>query len=233
MEFGLLEKLARKGWRVVPVDVRGVGETKPPHADEEGPGPFHNLDDAETVMSYWTWEINEGLFGMRVYDAIRSIDYVLSRRDVSQSGIRLIGKGRAALWSLFAAAIDPRAVSLTCDAGLLSYGSLTRVDRYLYSADVLIPGVLEHFDLPQVAACVADRPLALISPADAMKRPVPMSASVRAGSWTSSMVTNSSPGSLSMVSWPMGVSGTSGWSPAARPASSGSSAAPAVSPAGS
>jgi cephalosporin-C deacetylase-like acetyl esterase len=184
LEFGALEKLARQGWRVVSVDVRGIGETRPAHADEEGTGTFHNLDDGETVLSYWAWEINESLFGMRVQDVIRSIDYVLSRSDVSPTGVRLIGKGRGALWSLFAAALDPRVLAVVCDGSLLSYGSLTRVDRYLYSADIFIPGILKYIDLPQVAACVADRPLSLLSPVDAMKRPVTMAEARETYQWT-------------------------------------------------
>lgn len=183
LEFGTLEKLARKGWRVVSVDVRGVGKTKPAHADEEGLGAFHNLDNAETVMSYWAWEIDESLFGMRVHDVVRSIDYVLSRPDVIQTGVRLIGKGRGALWSLFAAALDPRVLAVVCEDSLLSYGSLTRGDRYLYSADVFIPSILQRFDLPQVAACVADRPLALLSPVDAMKNSVTKPAVREAYQW--------------------------------------------------
>lgn len=184
LEFGVLEKLARNGLCVVSVDVRGIGETKPSHPDEEGYGSYHNLDDAETVMSYWAWEINESLFGMRVQDVIRSIDFVLGRPDVSHAGIRLIGKGRGALWSIFAAALDPRVLSVVCENGLLSYGSMTRADRYLYSVDIFVPNILRHFDLPQVAACIADRPLVLLSPVDAMKNPVTMAAARESYQWT-------------------------------------------------
>jgi cephalosporin-C deacetylase-like acetyl esterase len=184
MEFGALEKLARKGWQVVSVDVRGIGETKPPHPDEEAPGAFHNLDDAETAMSYWAWEINESLLGLRVQDVIRSVDYTLSRPDLSQAGVRLIGKGRGALWSLFAAALDHRILAVVCEDGLLSYRSLTRVDRYLYSADIFVPSLLKHFDVPQVAACVADRPLTVLSSLDTMQRPVTAIESREAYQWT-------------------------------------------------
>lgn len=184
LEFGVLEKLARKGFSAVSVDVRGIGKTKPSHPDEEGYGSYHNLDNAETVMSYWAWEINESLFGMRVQDVIRSIDYVLGRPDVSHAGIRLIGKGRGALWSLFAAALDPRVLSVVCEKSLISYGSLTRADRYVYSADIFVPNILRHFDLPQVAACIADRPLVLLSPVDAMKSLVTMAAARESYQWT-------------------------------------------------
>jgi cephalosporin-C deacetylase-like acetyl esterase len=172
MEFRALEKLTRNGFLVVAVDVRGIGETKPPHPDNEPPGTFRNLDDAETALAYWAWEINESLFGMRVQDVICSVDYMLGRTDVSRTSVCLIGKGMGALWSLYAAALDDRIRSVICDSGLLSYRCLTRADRYLHGANIFIPNVLKHFDLPQVAAALADRSLALLSPVDGMKESV-------------------------------------------------------------
>jgi pimeloyl-ACP methyl ester carboxylesterase len=184
MEFGALEKLARHGFLVIAVDVRGIGETKPPHPDEEGPGTFNNLDNAETVLSYWCWEINELLFGMRVQDVIRSIDYALSRADADPTGVRLIGKGMGALWSLYAAALDTRIRSVIAEGGLLSYHRLTSTDRYLHGANIVIPGLLKHFDLPHVAAAVANRPLTVVSPVDEMKQNVEIPDAKQAFEWT-------------------------------------------------
>jgi cephalosporin-C deacetylase-like acetyl esterase len=184
MEFGVIEQLARKGLLVVAVDVRGIGETKPPHPDEEGPGAFQNLDDAETAMSYWAWEMNESLFGMRVQDVIRCVDYALSRAGLDRAGVRLIGKGMGALWSLYAAVLDTRVLSVVLDGGLLSYGCLAKSDRYLHGANIVIPDVLRHFDLPQVAAAVANRPLALVSPVDEMKQSVELHVARQAFEWT-------------------------------------------------
>jgi cephalosporin-C deacetylase-like acetyl esterase len=130
-------------------------------------------------MSYMAWEIDESLFGMRVKDVVRSVDYVLSRPDVDRAGVRVIGKGMGALWALFAAALDERISALVADSGLLSYRTLTRVDRYLHDADVFIPDVLNHFDLPQVAAALAGRPLTILCPVDAMMRPVELASARR------------------------------------------------------
>jgi len=170
---GLLESFARQGYLVVAVDVRGIGETAPDHLGEFHAGKFPQLDDIETVMTYWTWEMNESLFGMRVLDVIRSVDYALSRADVEADGVRLIGKGMGALWALYAAALDQRITSLVCEGGLLSYHNLAEVDRYTHGADIFIPDVLNHFDLPQVAAAIADQRLALLRSVDAMKARVP------------------------------------------------------------
>jgi cephalosporin-C deacetylase-like acetyl esterase len=172
MEFGVLEKLAQKGNLVIAIDVRGIGSTTPPHSADIEATRFRHLFSVETAMAYMAWYMDESLFGMRVADVIRALDYTESRPDVDQATIRLIGVGRGALWALFAAALDSRVRAVVCDGGLLSYHSLTASDLYLHSADVFVKDVLLHFDLPQVAAAVADRRLILASPVDAMKNPV-------------------------------------------------------------
>jgi len=179
LEFELLEELTQKGNLVVAVDVRGIGETKPPHSDDAGCGLFGHVDDAETTMQYIAWEMDESLVGMRVHDVVRSVDYALSRPDVDR-GVRVIGRGMGALWVLFAAALDPRISQAVCERGLLSYRILTAADRYLHGASIFIPSVLKHFDLPQVAATVAGRRLTILDPVDAMKSAVDLETARRA-----------------------------------------------------
>jgi cephalosporin-C deacetylase-like acetyl esterase len=170
VEFGLYERLARSGDLVMSVDVRGIGETRPPHESSSGRiNEFSHLFDVDTAMAYMTWFMDESLFGMRVHDTVRSVDYLLSRSDVSKENWKLTGKGAGALWALYAAALDPRIKDCTCERGLATYASLARTDRYLHNASIFVRDVLKHFDLPQVAALVANRRLSLISPVDAMK----------------------------------------------------------------
>ena len=175
MEFGLYERLARQGKLIVAVDVRGIGETRPPHENSRS-GEFSHLFDVETAMTYMTWFMDESLFGMRVQDVVRSVDYVLSRPDVAKADWKVVGKGAGALWVLYAAALDLRIPDATCERGLISYRALARTDRYLHNASVFVRDVLKHFDLPQVAALVADRRLTLSSPVDAMKKRVEVEA---------------------------------------------------------
>lgn len=173
MEFGALEKLARKGCLVVAVDVRGIGDTRPRHDSEiTEPSAFRQLFDVETAMSYMAWFMDESLLGMRVQDVVRSVDYALGRADVDQKGVHIIGTGMGALWALYAAVLDMRIAATICDGGLVCYRNLAQADRYLHGANVFIPDVLRHLDLPQVAAAVADRFLCLLAPVDAMKQPV-------------------------------------------------------------
>jgi hypothetical protein len=171
MEFGMYEKLARQGKLIVAVDVRGIGETRPPH-DTPRSGEFGHLFDVETAMAYMAWFMDESLFGMRVQDVVRSVDYLLSRSDVTKTDWKVVGKGAGALWVLFAAALDARIQDVTCERGLVSFAALTRTDRYLHNASIFIRDILKHHDLPHVAALLADRRLTLVSPVDAMKRVV-------------------------------------------------------------
>jgi cephalosporin-C deacetylase-like acetyl esterase len=186
MEFGVLEKLAQKGHLVVAVDVRGIGSTTPPHSADIDSTRFRHLFSVETAMAYMAWFMDESLFGMRVADVIRALDYAASRADANPAELSLIGVGRGALWALFAAALDSRARRVVCDGGLLSYRSLTSSDLYLHSADTFLKDVLLHFDLPQVAATVAGR-LTLFSPVDAMKNPVELAQARETYRWAAEL----------------------------------------------
>lgn len=167
---GVLDQLARKGYLVISADVRGVGETDSSRFSSLTASEFGQLFDTNTSMAYAAWFMNRSLLGMRVQDVVRTIDYATQRDDADGRNLHLIGKGNAGLWCLYAAALDPRVRSLICVRSLLSYRALTHVDRYLYGADVFVPEILPHLDLPQVAAAVAPRPLTLIEPVDSMKR---------------------------------------------------------------
>ncbi len=173
LRYGVLATLAKRGYQVIAADVRGVGETRTPHRPNSGGSPFQHLFDSDTAFSYMAWFMDSSLFGMRVRDMLRTVDYAASREGIGPPAVWVIGKDMAALLALYAAALDPRIRSVVCHRGLLGYRVLTGgADRYLHGANVLIPGVLGHLDLAQVAGAIAGRHLSLLSPVDAMKRPV-------------------------------------------------------------
>jgi cephalosporin-C deacetylase-like acetyl esterase len=172
-EFGRLEKLVRGGELIVAIDVRGIGGTRPPHPPASAArDPFSHLFDVETAMAYLAWYLDQSLLGMRVHDVMRAVDYTLTRDDVNREGVRITARGAGSLWSLFAAALDPRIASLDAERMLLSYKTLASSDRYLHNASLFLKDGLLHTDLPQIASLIAPRPVTLIEPVDAMKRRV-------------------------------------------------------------
>lgn len=169
---GVLDEMARKGYLVIAVDVRGIGETRVLRESSLSCGEFGQLFDMDTALAYAAWSMDRSLLGMRVWDVLRSVDYVMEHERADREHLNLIGKGRAGLWCLYAAALDNRIQSLICIYSLLSYRALVEADRYLYGGDVFVPEILLHLDLPQVAAAISPRPLTLIDPKDAMKKAV-------------------------------------------------------------
>ncbi len=185
LTHGMLQTLALAGNLVVAVDVRGIGETRPSHPPQSiATNKFSQLFDVETAMSYMAWSMDQSLLGMRVQDVVRAVDYIATRQEADAGNVHVIGKGTGGLWCLYAAALDPRIGSLISVRSLLSCRSLAQSDRYLYGADVFVPDMLLHFDLPQVAAAIASRPLVLIYPADAMKKDVDEDSAQQAYRWT-------------------------------------------------
>lgn len=169
---GVLDELVRNGHLVIASDVRGIGITRASQMSSLSAGEFGRLFDMDTGMAYAAWSMDLSLLGMRVQDVTRCLDFAMQREGVDKRQLHVIGKGQAALWCLCAAVLDERIPNLICTDGLLSYGTLAQADRYLYGGDAFVPGILRHFDLPDVAAAVAPRPLALIEPKDAMKKTV-------------------------------------------------------------
>lgn len=193
-EFGRIEQRTRNGELIVAVDVRGVGETRPPHAPPGSrSGDYTHLFEVETAMAYMAWYMDECLPGMRALDVMRAVDYALSRRDVAPGGLNVHAHGAGALWALFAAALDERIASLTAERMLLSYRKLTSTDRYRHDAGSFVKDILLATDLPHVAALLTPRQLTLVDPVDAMKRPVPRAEAQRAyGACPNVTVTTSS-----------------------------------------
>src|SRR5687768_14649885 len=147
MEFGRLERRTRAGELLVAIDVRGIGETRPPHATPGSrPGDFAHLFDVEAAMTYMAWYMDESLFGMRVLDVLRAVDYTLSRTDAKRQRLNVHARGAGALWALFAAALDDRIQSLTAERMLVSYRSLATTDRYTHGAGSFIKDVLLETD---------------------------------------------------------------------------------------
>ena len=184
LQRGVLDEMVRRGNLVIAADVRGIGKTSVSRVRALSCGEFGQLFDTETAMAYAAWRMSESLLGMRVWDVMRCVDYGMQRKDADHQHLHLIGKGRAGLWCLYAAALDSRIKSLACVDSLLSYRSLTQMDRYLYGADVFVPGILQQLDLAQVAAAVSPRPLTLMAPRNPMKERVSASAAEEEYRWT-------------------------------------------------
>jgi cephalosporin-C deacetylase-like acetyl esterase len=139
---GPVEKLVRDGNVVIAIDPRGWG----------GPAPAKSYQTAMRAIL-----VGKNLPGMRTYDILRAFDYAISRPDVDPLRIGLVSRGVADLPALFAAALEPRIATVRCENPDRSYMDLVRAKMPGDIAELIIPGALIDFDLPDVTAALGSR----------------------------------------------------------------------------
>jgi cephalosporin-C deacetylase-like acetyl esterase len=169
----LFESLARSGRRVAVADVRGFGETMSPrNVPEKGVSYFDPRDGMDADFTYASFFLGRPLLGMRVADALGVVRYLRSREDVDRARIGMVGRGWAGVVGLFAAGLDT-GIAWAALAGIpQSYGEIATAKLYAQPASLLLPGALQDFDLQDVLASLAPRPLLIANPTDALVRKV-------------------------------------------------------------
>jgi cephalosporin-C deacetylase-like acetyl esterase len=154
----VIESLSGAGQIVLSFDPRGLGESAP----EPGSGGYSGMWQlAQRAML-----IGRPLPGQQVYDLLRVFDYLVSRPDVDQRRVTLIGTGSGGILALYAAALEPSVASVEAMDPVVSYMEIARARTHAGVIDIVVPGVLKDFDLPDVAALVAPRPLQIVSARD-------------------------------------------------------------------
>ena len=116
--------------------------------------------------------VGKPMVGMRIDDILRGVD-LLSEKGLLDGG-KCVGYGRGfvAADMLHAAVMDDRIAELVVDGGLLSYAAIARTPIHRQIFDSVIPGVLGHYDLPDLVAALAPRPVTLVSLRSPLGTPV-------------------------------------------------------------
>jgi hypothetical protein len=152
-EGGAIEAIVRAGNIVFAVDARGWGESGPPTSKATG---GYSSQYQLVQRAFLT---GKTLVGMQTFDALRAFDYLNSRHDVDSGKIAAIGRGSGGVVALYAAALEPRITRVGRQGGPASYMEIVRLKRHEGILDIVVPGVLHDFDLPDVAASIQPRPL--------------------------------------------------------------------------
>jgi cephalosporin-C deacetylase-like acetyl esterase len=163
------ERLVRKGFMVMTVDLRGMGETRPTlDAHDDFARYFGDYDSAETAIL-----LGKTLVGMRAADISRAMDLLEARPDVDTSKLSGFGKGAAAVAMLHAAALDPRFRKLALEDMLVSYDAMVthRIHRKMF--EQIVPSALKYYDLPDLAGSLAPRPVWIIDAVNPLGQVVP------------------------------------------------------------
>jgi cephalosporin-C deacetylase-like acetyl esterase len=112
--------------------------------------------------------VGKTLVGMRVDDTLRAITWLTSRADVRKAELTVYAKGGLGLVALHAAALDDRISNVVIENTLLSYQTALRAGLHRNLSEVVIPGVLNHYDVDDLLSSISPRPVLIVNPVNAM-----------------------------------------------------------------
>ena len=150
---------------VCAVDLRGVGALYPEFSG--GHAGYAASHEREEDYAWASLILGKPLVGQRVTD-ILAVTAALRRHPATAGRrIRLAAAGKMTVPALFAAAMDKDIDALYLSGGLTSYRDIVNAEVYNQTFANFIPGLLNHTDLPEVAASIAPRRIVVAGASDA------------------------------------------------------------------
>ncbi|MBI4626932.1 MAG: acetylxylan esterase [Verrucomicrobia bacterium] len=124
--------------------------------------------------------IGKTMPGMRVQDLLAVHDYVSTRPGVG-GRVVVVGRRNLGVVALYAAALEPKISRVVLDKSLLSYMEIVRARQYPETvSDLIVPGALLDFDLPDLADLAGAGRVVLANPLSAAGTPVSLAAATAA-----------------------------------------------------
>lgn len=148
--------LTRAGAVVLAVDPRGIGESYQP--------PTRTGYSQAYQLAARAMLLGRNLVEMQVADLLASGRYLGSRPEVAGKPVALMAKGSAGPAGLMAAALSPSFQEVVLERSILSYQSVVDAAVHQELERTVVPGILQHLDLPDVMQLIAPRKVTVVSP---------------------------------------------------------------------
>ena len=149
-------QIVEAGMAAVAIEPAGFGCRRDPANIKRGLGRSSCQPVAGTALL-----VGQTLLGWRVYDVMRTIDLIETRKTLDASRIGCVGISGGGTCTLFSAALEPR-IKAAMVSGYLntfrdSIGSISHcMDNY-------VPGIMNWAEMYDVAGLIAPRPLVIES----------------------------------------------------------------------
>ena len=154
------------------VDVRGWGATKPSM-------PSLEVDfEWDDFLAYRSLELGRPLFGQRLKDLLATAPKMTKRRKWI-----VVGIGMGGLVAAHAAVLDPRVAGVASIQAPLSYRAVLDDPDSTQPTSSILPGVLGAYEIHDVYAAVAPRPLLVVNPQDSRRRTLDLDAAMAGCQW--------------------------------------------------
>jgi dienelactone hydrolase len=143
-----VDALARNGALVIFIDDPRTGRRQSPYA-----GLYATASAAGTQV-----------VGIQVFDALRALDYLVTRADVDPGKIGIAGVEEGVVQAYLAAALEPRFQFAIAVGGTTTYQDLARAAAKHQGPNdpsTFVAGLLGFADVDRIAACLAPRPIVL------------------------------------------------------------------------
>jgi pimeloyl-ACP methyl ester carboxylesterase len=145
-EKTIVQTLLERGFRIFAVDLRGTGETSP---GMEG--------------KFWDFLAGRSVFGQRVGD-IRTVVKFLSQSGTDSRSIYVWSRGLSAVYSSLASTLTDGITAMALEEPLLTFEQIVTTKVPAYRHEIMLPGVLEQFDLPQIYQALCPMKVTLVNP---------------------------------------------------------------------
>lgn len=155
------------GLAVLTVDLRGWGDTQPAQLPYEMASWGHS----SRWISYVSAANGDPITAMRIRDGLSALAFLRTIKGVDPDRIIVAGYGMGGVVAQHVAASDDSVIGLCSIAGLATFESLAVSEQYAWSHEDFLPNVLKFYDLPELLAGWK-KPVLLVNPLDARKRPL-------------------------------------------------------------
>lgn len=174
-EGELFHRLAESGFAVCAADIRGFGDLAPELTS--GAARYARSHSTEQHYAWASLILGEPLAAQRVTDILSLVQALASRPDLRTAPIAVAARGLLTTPALFTAAFETRIRALLLSGGLISFQEIFEADQFAgggyftppqeANLDVfgsLVPKLLNHTDLPAIAASLAPRQVVIAGP---------------------------------------------------------------------
>jgi dienelactone hydrolase len=172
---GSAKEWSQPGTRWLYIDPRGLGETVPGTGREPEQGRRGAPFGPDVKEAFLSIHLARPLLGQRVTDLLT----VLASLNAESGGspgarFRVVGIGAAGPIVLHAAVLDETGLiaAVGLERSLISFSDVVQKGISRNQLGNVVPGILQAYDLPNLAARLAPRPLRIETPVDAMGQPV-------------------------------------------------------------
>lgn len=165
---GMLARMAgfinetTNGPAVLAVDLRGWGDSAP----ADLPYDLAGWGGRDRWLSYVSAGLGDHILAMRVRDGLAALAYLRTRPEINPGTIVVGGHRMGGVVALHVAAADGNVAGVFSMNGLATFESLAADPEYTWPMEAFLPGVLEHYDLPELAASLR-MPVLIANPLDA------------------------------------------------------------------